>query len=113
MADPWQSQPWFHRTKPITPNMRLYLQTQMDDLSTILFMRLGKFYECFGPHVETVEHVLELQPAEKMSRMFGMPNNGIPYVRFESALAKLQENGHRVRVIEPLERPPPRKRSRL
>ena len=34
----------------------------MNDLSTIVFMKVGKFYECYGPYVETIEKVLGLKP---------------------------------------------------
>ncbi len=113
MIDPWQNQPWFHRTKSISPNMRTYLQAQMDDLSTIIFVRLSSLsYECFGPHVETVERVLGLEPSMRTSEIFQMPHNGIPSFDFPDALRKLQDDGHRVRVIGPLESPSHRRTAR-
>ena len=101
----------------MTKNLRHYLETQFSDLDVIVFMRVGKFYECFGPNVKKIESVLGLNPSARTSEGFGFPNNGIPFTRFEKSRERLIAAGHNVRVIDLAERRymqrRPRRRSRL
>ena len=85
----------------------------MSDLDVIVFVKVGKFYECFGPHVSTIERILGMNPSVRTSQGFGLPNNGIPYTRFEQAKETLIAAGHNVRVIDVIERRIRRRRSRL
>lgn len=79
----------------------------MSNLDVIVFMKVHNFYEFFGPHVSTIERILEMEPDGRSSEGFGLPNNGIPSTQFEKAKETLIAAGHDVRVIDMIEKDSP------
>lgn len=64
----------------------------------LLLMRLGDFYETFGPSAEKMSAVLGLTLSR--SRTTGVPMAGIPYHCLERYLQKLIDAGYRVAVAD-------------
>lgn len=100
--DPWVSESWWTRDRPLTKPLRIYFEEQYKDLSVVLFAKIGKFYEIYGPHVGMVEELLQKKPSVKCSKMHGVPNNGVPYTLFPATKRILGDRGMEVRVIYPV-----------
>jgi len=87
----------------VTPIRQQYLQIKRDYPNTILFFRLGDFYETFDEDAETVSRELDIvltsRPVGKGVRA---PLAGIPYHAVEGYLARLIEKGYHVAICEQL-----------
>ena len=85
----------------VTPIRQQYLEIKRDYPNTILFFRLGDFYETFDEDAETVSRELDIvltsRPIGKGQRA---PLAGIPYHALENYLARLIEKGHHVAICE-------------
>lgn len=90
----------------LSPMMTQYLQLKEKYPDTIIFYRLGDFYEMFFDDAELVSRELELTLT---GRDCGLekraPMCGIPYHAASSYLAKLVSNGHKVAICEQLTDP--------
>lgn len=85
----------------ITPIRKQYLDIKKDYPDTILFFRLGDFYETFDEDAEITARDLDIVLT---SRPVGggvrVPLAGIPYHAVENYLARLIEKGHHVAICE-------------
>lgn len=63
---------------------------------TILLLRLGDFYEVFGPDAATVAKVLEIT----LTNRRGIPMAGIPFHCIDTWAHKLTETGLKVSAAE-------------
>ena len=99
--EPWRSETWWKREKPLTRLLRMYLEEQYKDTCVIVFSKVGNFYEVYGPNVEIVEHLLKQKKSVKLTQLLGLPINGVPYTTFPEARATLISYGLRVKVIDP------------
>ncbi len=85
----------------ITPVRKQYLDIKKDYPNTILFFRLGDFYETFDEDAETTARELDIVLT---SRPVGggvrVPLAGIPYHAVENYLSRLIEKGHHVAICE-------------
>src|SRR5512143_1902793 len=85
----------------VTPVRQQYLEIKREYPNTILFFRLGDFYETFDEDAETTARELDIvltsRPVGKGQRA---PLAGIPYHAVESYLAKLVEKGYHVAICE-------------
>src|SRR5688572_8272619 len=85
----------------ITPIRQQYLDIKKEYPDTILFFRLGDFYETFDEDAEItardLDIVLTSRPIGKGVRV---PLAGIPYHAVENYLARLIEKGHHVAICE-------------
>ena len=85
----------------VTPIRQQYLEIKRDYPNTILFFRLGDFYETFDEDAQTVSRELDIvltsRPIGKGQRA---PLAGIPYHALENYLARLIEKGHHVAICE-------------
>ena len=93
------------RTK-LSPMMQHYLATKDENPDSILFYRLGDFYEMFFEDAENVSRELELTLTGKDCGMEERaPMCGIPYHAAEVYIGKLIENGHKVAICEQVQDP--------
>src|SRR5688572_8155638 len=85
----------------VTPIRQQYLDIKRDYPDTILFFRLGDFYETFDEDAEITARELDIVLT---SRPVGggvrVPLAGIPYHAVENYLARLIEKGHHVAICE-------------
>ena len=91
--------------------MRQYLEIKKDNPDSILFFRLGDFYEMFDEDARTASRELDLtltsrdhgkhaKPAEER-----IPMCGIPYHASEAYIARLIAKGYKVAICEQMEDP--------
>lgn len=84
-----------------TPVRQQYLDLKAQYPDTILFFRLGDFYETFDRDAEIVAQELDIvltsRPVAKGERI---PMAGVPYHAVETYLARLIEKGYRVAIAE-------------
>ena len=93
----------------MTPMMRQYLDIKERVGDSILFFRLGDFYEMFGDDARTASRELDIvltsrdkssdNPEERM------PMCGVPYHSAEAYIAKLISKGYKVAICEQVEDP--------
>ncbi len=85
----------------VTPVRQQYLDIKRDYPNTILFFRLGDFYETFDEDAEITARELDIvltsRPVGKGVRA---PLAGIPYHAVENYLARLIEKGYHVAICE-------------
>ncbi len=90
----------------VTPMMQQYLDIKSQNPDSILFFRLGDFYEMFYDDAKTVSGELELVLTGKDC---GLPERapmcGVPYHSCEAYIARLVANGHKVAICEQTEDP--------
>jgi DNA mismatch repair protein MutS len=90
----------------LTPIRRQYLQLKSQYPGSILFFRLGDFYETFDADAELIARELDIvltsRPVGKGQRV---PLAGVPYHAADNYIARLIEKGYRVAVAEQLADP--------
>lgn len=93
----------------LSPMMTQYLQIKDECKDSLLFFRLGDFYEMFYEDAVTASRELELTLT---SRDCGMPERapmcGVPYHALDTYLTKLIQKGYKVTICE--QTTPPGKR---
>ena len=94
----------------MTPMMKQYLEIKKDNPDSILFFRLGDFYEMFADDARTASRELDLtltsrdkDPNKTMEEK--VPMCGIPYHASESYIARLISKGYKVAICEQMEDP--------
>ncbi|MCI2058873.1 MAG: DNA mismatch repair protein MutS [Oscillibacter sp.] len=94
----------------LTPMMKQYLEIKKDNPDSILFFRLGDFYEMFADDAKLAsreldltltsrDHAKEKDPEEKI------PMCGIPYHASDAYIARLIAKGYKVAICEQMEDP--------
>jgi len=94
----------------LTPMMKQYLEIKKDNPDSILFFRLGDFYEMFADDARTASQELDLTLTSRdkdpnKSAEEKIPMCGIPYHASESYIARLIAKGYKVAICEQLEDP--------
>jgi DNA mismatch repair protein MutS len=90
----------------ITPMMQQYLQIKQRYRDSILFFRLGDFYEMFFEDAETASRILDIALTSRHKSDDGaVPLCGVPYHSAEPYIQKLLRAGHKVAVCEQVEDP--------
>jgi len=95
----------------LTPMMKQYLEIKANNPDSILFFRLGDFYEMFAEDAKVASAELDLtltsrdkgkhaKPVEEQ-----IPMCGIPYHASESYIARLISKGYKVAICEQVEDP--------
>ena len=92
----------------LTPMMQQYLDIKAKNPDSILFFRLGDFYEMFNEDAKTVSQELDLtlttrdrnKPPEERT-----PMCGVPYHSCDSYIARLIAKGYKVAICEQTEDP--------
>jgi len=84
-----------------TPMRRQYLAIKKRYPDTVVFFRLGDFYETFDEDAKVVSQVCDIvltsRPVGKNQRV---PLAGVPYHAVDGYLAKLIEAGYKVAIVE-------------
>jgi len=90
----------------ITPMMQQYLQIKEENPDTLLFFRLGDFYELFFDDAELVSKELELTLTGKDCGLSERaPMCGVPYHAVDTYVARLIEKGYKVAICEQMTDP--------
>lgn len=93
--------------KDLTPLMRQYLAIKKQHPDTILFYRMGDFYEMFFEDAEVGAKELDITLTARDKGPYGgkIPLAGIPYHALESYLPKMVKKGYKVAIAEQVEDP--------
>lgn len=85
----------------ITPIRKQYLEIKRQYPDTILFFRLGDFYETFDQDAEITSRELDIVlTSRNVAKGARVPMAGIPYHAVENYLARLIEKGYHVAICE-------------
>ncbi|MGH2519968.1 MAG: DNA mismatch repair protein MutS, partial [Chloroflexota bacterium] len=92
-----------------TPLRRQYLSLKRKHPDSILFFRLGDFYETFDEDAKLVARELQITLTSRpMAHGERVPMAGVPHHAVEHYLARLMAKGHRVAMAEQLGEPGPK-----
>ncbi len=86
---------------PDTPVMRQYQEIKARHPQSILFFRLGDFYEMFGLDAQEASAILGLVLTQRQ----GVPMCGVPFHNSQNYVARLLRAGRKVAIAEQLEAP--------
>src|SRR5262250_3353251 len=91
-------------TEASTPLMRQYNAIKEQVPNTLLFFRLGDFYELFFEAAVTAARVLEITlTARNKEKGAAIPMCGVPYHAAEGYIARLMQRGYRVAICDQVE----------
>ena len=86
--------------KKTTPLMEQYLSIKNKYPGTILFFRMGDFYEMFYDDARIASEVLGLTLTSRAhGKTADVPLAGFPHISIELYLSKMVKAGHRVAVL--------------
>ena len=89
-----------------TPIRRQYLELKARYPDTILFFRLGDFYETFDDDAKLVARELQITLTSKvMGKDLRVPLAGVPYHSIDNHIAKLVSRGYRAAICEQMAEP--------
>ncbi len=92
--------------KKLTPMMKQYMSIKEKHKDSILFFRLGDFYEMFFEDAITASKELEIALTQRdCGNDKKAPMCGIPHHVSEAYIAKLVEKGYKVAICDQLEDP--------
>jgi DNA mismatch repair protein MutS len=93
-------------SEPTTPLMRQYVAIKKQHPNSLLFFRLGDFYELFFDDAVTAARELQitLTSRNKESEQ-SVPMCGVPYHSADNYVSKLLRKGYRVAICEQMEAP--------
>ena len=90
----------------VSPMMKEYLKTKSEYEDTLLFYRLGDFYELFFEDAEIASHELELTLTGKNAGLEErVPMCGVPHHASDIYIQKLVDKGYKVAICEQVEDP--------
>ncbi|MEA4906181.1 MAG: DNA mismatch repair protein MutS [Chloroflexi bacterium] len=85
----------------VTPIRQQYLEIKREYQNTILFFRLGDFYETFDHDAEIAARELDIVlTSRNVAKGMRIPMAGIPYHAVENYLARLIDKGYHVAICE-------------
>lgn len=91
----------------ITPMMRQYFEIKERNADSILFFRLGDFYEMFGDDALTASKELDLTLTSRDKRAEDpderIPMCGVPHHSAEAYIGRLIAKGYKIAICEQLE----------
>ena len=88
-------------TDDVTPIRQQYLDIKRQYRDTILFFRLGDFYETFDEDAEITSRELDIVlTSRNVAKGMRIPMAGIPYHAVENYLSRLIEKGYHVAICE-------------
>src|SRR5215470_3121793 len=92
--------------EPSTPLMRQYAAIKKEYPNTLLFFRLGDFYELFFEDAVVASRELQIQlTSRNKEKGAAIPMCGVPYHSAENYLLKLIRKGFRVAICDQMEDP--------
>ena len=85
----------------VTPIRQQYLDIKQQYPDTILFFRLGDFYETFDDDAETASKELDIVlTSRSVAKGMRIPMAGIPYHAVDNYLSRLIDKGYHVAICE-------------
>lgn len=94
------------KEKKYTPMMEQYLDIKKDYTDSIVFFRLGDFYEMFFEDAYTASRELEIALTGKdAGTEERVPMCGVPFHAADSYIEKLISRGYKVAIVEQIEDP--------
>ena len=89
-----------------TPMMQQYLQIKSEHADSLLFYRMGDFYEMFYEDAVEASKILDITLTKRgKSNGTDIPMAGVPWHQLQGYLAKLVAAGRRVAICEQMEPP--------
>ena len=96
----------FIKLEEETPMMQQYINIKKDHPDSILFFRMGDFYEMFNEDAKIASQVLEIAlTSRNKNKANPTPMCGIPHHASKSYIAKLVKSGKKVAICEQTEDP--------
>src|SRR5437870_7754203 len=93
-------------TEPSTPLMRQYAAIKKEHPQTLLFFRLGDFYELFFEDAIVAARELQITlTSRNKEKGVAIPMCGVPFHAAEGYIAKLVRKGFRVAICDQMEDP--------
>ena len=90
--------------KKITPMIQQYLSIKENHADSILFYRMGDFYEMFFEDARIASKILEITlTARNKKEKFPVPMCGVPVKAAKGYIAKLIASGQKVAICEQIE----------
>ncbi|MHC4885457.1 MAG: DNA mismatch repair protein MutS, partial [Planctomycetota bacterium] len=89
-------------TGKMTPMMQQYFEAKERNPQTVLFFRMGDFYEMFHEDAVIASKVLGLTLTSRGKGEDKYPMAGVPYHAVDKYLEKMIEAGHRVAICDQL-----------
>ncbi|MBT6296297.1 MAG: DNA mismatch repair protein MutS, partial [Nitrospina sp.] len=84
-----------------TPMMRQYMTIKKEHPESILFFRMGDFYEMFNEDAKIASEILEIAlTSRNKNKANPTPMCGIPHHSSKSYIAKLLKSGKKVAICE-------------
>ena len=89
-----------------SPMMKQFKTIKSQYPGTVIFFRMGDFYETFGDDAVITARVLDITLTSR-GKMKGkkMPLAGIPYHALDTYLHRMVKAGHKVAICEQIEDP--------
>jgi DNA mismatch repair protein MutS len=92
--------------KPITPMLKQYLQIKSQYPDSILFFRMGDFYEMFFEDAQVASRELDIALTSRdKGQKDSVPLCGVPYFTAETYISRLLQKGYRVALCDQVEDP--------
>ncbi|MFQ5787482.1 MAG: DNA mismatch repair protein MutS, partial [Thermodesulfobacteriota bacterium] len=89
-----------------TPMIKQYLKIKKQYPDSILFFRLGDFYEMFFEDANIASKILGIAlTSRNKNEKNPVPLCGVPYHSVEPYIAKILNHGHKVAICEQIEDP--------
>jgi DNA mismatch repair protein MutS len=93
-------------TKPLTPMIKQYLQIKSQYPDSILFFRMGDFYEMFFEDARVGSRELDIALTSRdKGQKDSVPLCGVPYFAVETYISKLLQKGYKVALCDQVEDP--------
>ncbi|MBV8476207.1 MAG: DNA mismatch repair protein MutS, partial [Acidobacteria bacterium] len=93
-------------TEPSTPLMRQYAAIKKNHPETLLFFRLGDFYELFFSDAQVAARELQITlTSRNKEKGIAVPMCGVPYHAAEGYIARLLRKGFKVAICDQVENP--------
>lgn len=89
----------------MTPMYEQYLRIKEDYPDTLLFYRMGDFYEMFFRDAEIAARELQLALTSRSKDEAGVPMCGVPWHAAETYISQLVEKGYKIAVCDQVEDP--------
>jgi DNA mismatch repair protein MutS len=92
--------------KPLTPMIKQYLQIKSQYPDSLLFFRMGDFYEMFFEDAQVASKELDIALTSRdKGKKDSVPLCGVPYFAAEAYISKLLQKGYKVALCDQVEDP--------
>ena len=89
--------------EPRTPLMKQYFKARAEHPGVILLMRVGDFFEAYGPDAETIAADLNITLTSREDGGQRLAMAGVPHHAAERYVARLLKLGRRVALMDQVE----------